>query len=254
MLDFLAVLKNTGLSEKEAQVYLALLALGQASVTEVARRANLKRPTVYLALAELELLGLVSTTKKGKRTVYSAAHPRRLGEMARLRSSRVEEVLPQLLALSSVAGSKPTIQVFEGEKGVDLVYRDLYESLGRKEEVLFFADTTYLQERFPAALVNYKKVMRTLSRPRVRELNLDNEAGRAWAADMTRLMRGNPHYGHRLLPATFALGATDTMIFGSTVALFCFSKEIFVVTIESAEIANTLRALFEWAWKSGKKV
>ncbi len=253
-MDKLSAVKRIGLDEKQAQVYLKALELGEASMTELAKRAEVKRPTAYLAVERLLVLGLLSETKKGKRKVYSAVHPRRLPDLARLRAQEVEEALPELLALYSSPKERPKIQVFDGVQGVELVYRDLYASLGRNDEALFVADIAFLQERFPVALSSYKKVMRTLKRPRVRELNISNDAGRTWARDMTHLMRGNPHYGHRLLPETFQFGATDTMIFGSTVAIFCFSKDVFVITIESAEITKTLRVLFEWAWMQGKEL
>ena len=47
------ILKNLGLSEKAAQVYLASLELGEAPVQKLAERAGLKRTTVYYVLEEL---------------------------------------------------------------------------------------------------------------------------------------------------------------------------------------------------------
>src|SRR5438105_1212652 len=111
-------IEKLGLSDKETKVYLAALSLGEASVTDLARQAALKRSTVHLAIGELIMLGLLSETKKNKRRIISAVHPRRLLELARFRANQVEDMLPELLAVYNAPKEKPKIQVFEGIEGV----------------------------------------------------------------------------------------------------------------------------------------
>ena len=53
------VLENLGLSEKEAEIYLALLELGTGTVVEVAKKSGVKRPTAYLVLDELKKMGYI---------------------------------------------------------------------------------------------------------------------------------------------------------------------------------------------------
>ena len=60
------ILAQFGLQYKEDDVYLALLELGNASVGEIAVKANIKRTTVYDVLANLERKNLVGKTIKGK--------------------------------------------------------------------------------------------------------------------------------------------------------------------------------------------
>jgi sugar-specific transcriptional regulator TrmB len=56
-------LKQLGLTEKEAKVYLMLLRIGPSPVSSLARRTNLKRVTVYSVLDSLMSRGLVSFEK-----------------------------------------------------------------------------------------------------------------------------------------------------------------------------------------------
>ena len=63
-MDLIKNLKEIGLSENQAKVYLACLQLGQDSVLNIAKSAELKRPSVYLLLEELENKGLISQVKK----------------------------------------------------------------------------------------------------------------------------------------------------------------------------------------------
>ena len=46
-------LQEIGLSDKEAGVYLALLATDNSSVIELAGKTKIKRPTVYVILESL---------------------------------------------------------------------------------------------------------------------------------------------------------------------------------------------------------
>ena len=47
-------LEELGLGDKEAAVYVALLAVDHASVLDLAKKTKIKRPTVYVALDSLE--------------------------------------------------------------------------------------------------------------------------------------------------------------------------------------------------------
>ena len=77
-MELQTVIEKIGLSKKQTDIYLALLELSEATITDIARTATMKRPTTYLIINELEMLGLVSSIKKGKKKFYSPAHPRRL--------------------------------------------------------------------------------------------------------------------------------------------------------------------------------
>ena len=69
------VLKQTGLTEKQAKIYLACLELGQAKVPEIAKKAEIKRTTAYGILDELVSLGLVNYSQKNKQKLYRAGNP-----------------------------------------------------------------------------------------------------------------------------------------------------------------------------------
>ena len=64
-------LKQLGLLEKEAKVYLASLELGEATVLELAKKSALNRTTVYVEIEKLGQRGLVSSIEKGKKRYFS---------------------------------------------------------------------------------------------------------------------------------------------------------------------------------------
>lgn len=249
-MDMLSALKRIGLDQKQALIYVKALALGEASMTELARSAALKRPSVYLSVEKLIVKGLLSEARKGKRKVYSATHPRRLLDIIRLQSRDVEEMLPEFVALHSAPKEKPKIQAFEGEEGVRMLYRELYQSLSNKEEALWVSNIGALKKCLPEALTEYKKMLRELHHPKIRELNFGDEDGKRWSSEI-RGFKGKNHF-IRTLPTDFAFGLSDNLIFGNKLVLFSLHGNIFVTVVESEDIAKTYRALFEWAWKHGE--
>lgn len=58
------ILQELGLTEIEAKIYLASLELGTDTVLKIAKKAEVKRPTAYIALDSLFSKGFVSKSKK----------------------------------------------------------------------------------------------------------------------------------------------------------------------------------------------
>jgi len=249
-MDLKATIRRLGFTENHAAVYLAALELGETSITELSKRAVLKRPTTYLIIDDLQMQGLLSESKKGKRRVFSAAHPRRLLEITRSREKQTEEAMPELLALYNAPKEKPKIQVFEGVKGVQSVYEELYQSMSNKEEALWFTNIEALSS-IPEAAKGFERMVGRLTNPKIRELIYGDNAGVKWEKDLEKT-RGKNHFV-RLLPTEYPFGETDTMIFGNKFVTVSLAGKIFTTVIESTHVAQTYRTMFEWAWKQGEE-
>ena len=64
-------LKQLGLSDKEAKVYLAALTLGTAPLVQIARKAGVKLSTTHLTIATLLQRHLLIAVPKGKNALPS---------------------------------------------------------------------------------------------------------------------------------------------------------------------------------------
>ncbi|KKR30424.1 MAG: Transcriptional regulator, TrmB, partial [Parcubacteria group bacterium GW2011_GWC1_39_8] len=84
-------LKDIGLSDKEAAVYLALLSFDKALVSDISEKAKIKRPTTYVILETLAKKGLVSESNIGKKTFYIAEPPEKLGLFVERQIHMLEE-------------------------------------------------------------------------------------------------------------------------------------------------------------------
>lgn len=117
-------LKNIGLSDNEAKVYLVMLELGPSPVVEIARKAEINRPTAYVQIEALKKKGLVSTQMKGKKNLFIAESPEQIefvieqekGEIER-KSEDFKKLLPELMSVFNLFDQKPQIRFFEGREG-----------------------------------------------------------------------------------------------------------------------------------------
>ena len=127
-------LEEIGLSEKEAQVYLALLQVDNASIQDIAKKTDINRTTVYPVLETLEKKGLVSEVQIGKKVHYEAAPPERLETFVERqkvvleeRSERLKDIIPQIKSVQREQGERPVVKFFEGRDGAISAYEEFWE-------------------------------------------------------------------------------------------------------------------------------
>jgi sugar-specific transcriptional regulator TrmB len=130
-------LLELGFSDKEAQVYLALLELGPSAVNEIAKKSGVNRSTTYLSLEALMKRGLASGVVRDKKVFYAAESPERLDallskekELIEERRKKLEDAIPTFMALFNAVEDKPVVRFFEGEEGIALSRDELMRSSG----------------------------------------------------------------------------------------------------------------------------
>lgn len=138
-------LEEIGLSEKESQIYLALLAVDSESIQDLAKRTGINRTTVYPVLETLEKKGLVSEVQKGKRVEYVAAPPERLETFVERqkvvleeRAERLKDIIPQIKSIQRESGEKPIVKYFEGREGAIAAHEEFYEMHDSKAREGYF--------------------------------------------------------------------------------------------------------------------
>ncbi|MDP2718047.1 MAG: helix-turn-helix domain-containing protein, partial [Candidatus Micrarchaeota archaeon] len=136
MLNAESVLVELGLSPTAARVYLALVALGPASVDAVAQKAGTYKANALSALFKLQEKGLASSVFEGRRRVYHAAPPNRLSDLLE-ESRRAEQqesrrlaqalsgVLPALVGQFGALAEKDKFEVYRGRQGYKAVVSEI---------------------------------------------------------------------------------------------------------------------------------
>ena len=120
-------LKEVGLKEKEAKVYMSILELGEANIAQISLKSGINRSTVYLALKSLKEKGLIHGIKKNK-TLFYAEDPRKMLDDLEKKKAVLEKAMPNLLANFAFIDKKPEIKYFEGEKGIKEVFEDVLKT------------------------------------------------------------------------------------------------------------------------------
>lgn len=232
-------LQQFGLNQKQAQVYLGLLELGTATVIEVAKKTGIKRTTVYDVLVELEKKGLIAQSKKGKRRIFLAQEPERLEKILEEKKSKLQELLPALKSLINTAGTKPVIRYFEGIEGIKEVYRDTLKYQG---ELVAFVTENIIAKLGQDFAYEYKE-KRKKALITVRVIGPDSP-------EIVEYKKTDQHdlKETRLVPKDQFPFSIEMNLYGNKVAFMSFNEQLGLI-VESNEIANNVKFLFELAWK-----
>jgi sugar-specific transcriptional regulator TrmB len=81
-------LKLLGLNDVDIKVYLSLLKLGAAPASDIAKRAEIPRASVYDILERLEQEGLVSYSVKDFKKYFSPSGPRQLLKLLNIKRKK----------------------------------------------------------------------------------------------------------------------------------------------------------------------
>jgi len=245
------LLESVGFTKKQAKVYLTCLELGKDTAFHIAKKADMKRPTVYLILGELVKKGFVSILQTPKVTLYSPAHPKTLLTDLKTKERKLEASLVNLESLYESHSNKPRIQTFEGRISIEKIYDDVTDYARIKgKEVLAFGSTTYLQELHRSSYTYWLKSIGS-KRCHIREVLNADETNLHYLSDVQR--HENPNHEIRLLSNAKRF-MNDNMIYGDKAAFFSSEGDMFVSVIEHANLTASLKTLFELAWKASKPV
>ncbi|MFA6587924.1 MAG: helix-turn-helix domain-containing protein [Patescibacteria group bacterium] len=242
-------LENFGLNQKQAEVYLACLELGQSSVQKIADITQIKRTSVYDLLQNLINKQLVTQTIKGKKRLFVAEDPSTLKNSIRQKEAELDALLPQLKSMFYVPGVKPRMEYYEGATGVKTVLEKTLEAQEKTlRSILPLKDILDLVgEEFFEKLTQdrIKKGYNLLSlRPESKEV-IKTVKKYKWASSIKDKREV------RLTPKDFKFSMT-MYLYDNIVSIISSKKENFGMIIESEEFAYNQKALFDMLWRISK--
>jgi predicted transcriptional regulator len=135
--DLKTLLRNIDFTDKQASVYVALLELGEATKTELARKANIKRPTLYLVLEQLEEKLAVTRRYDGPREFVRAVSPYALASQRDRVTNKFVQNIPELLSVAAHSSFAPKLLPILGPKDV---VSSMNDRLNARTDLLFWAD------------------------------------------------------------------------------------------------------------------
>jgi HTH-type transcriptional regulator, sugar sensing transcriptional regulator len=232
-------LQQLDLTGKKADVYLACLELGSATVIEIAKKAGIKRTTAYDILLDLEQKGLVSQTAKGKKRLFVGEDPEKIKKDLEHKERMFSEILPMLRSVYNVRGVKPKIRYYEGIEGLKEVYSDTLKYSG---EILAFASEDVAKVLGPW-IENY---MTTRAK---RGIHFRGIIPRTAFVEKEIAPRDQQHLrALKMIDPKKYPFSIEVNIYGHSKVSLMSSKEQLGLVIESTEIYNTMKLIFELVW------
>lgn len=248
------ILEKIGLSEKEAKVYLAALELGPSTVQQIAKKADVVRPTTYVILDTLLKKGLMSSVDTGPKTLFSAEPPTQLGKYLDHQEQHLRDlrndlvgVIPDLEAMFAQAGERPRVRFYDGVEGHDAAEDDYYRSLSPKDELFSFTPLDEATKMFPE--MRAEQPHKRLEKKLWAHVLYTTEAGPQPEASSKSERRTA-----RWLPKDkFPFRCVVAIIPGKRVQLTNVTGPLFAVLIEDGHIADTMKVIWDLAWEAAEK-
>lgn len=240
-MDISEALTTLGLNDKQKAIYIALLQLGKGSAYSIADKAGIKRPTAYVILSELIDKGLAERIPRVRKQMYRPISPEQAFAVAEEKLSLAKEKLPELLAMTKGADTKVNVLYFEGLKGIKQVMEYKREEDEGKEILGFYA----VERDLPKELTDYfeewnnKLVKRRIT---MRGIVPDHESLAYYRENDARHGRTMKVIPHKEFSSNVAIDISERIV------RIHDYKNLQGIVIENADVANTMREIFEMAW------
>jgi HTH-type transcriptional regulator, sugar sensing transcriptional regulator len=255
---FQTELTKLGLKDKEAAVYLACLELGPSPVQTISRKAKVVRATTYVVLEALMARGLITRYKEGKKTLFAGEPPRQLLRLLEKQQDEIKEkqhelenMLPELQILMKSAKGRPTVRYFDGVEGLRAIRREMMMYSQAGDTWYNFTPMDYLtgiigedeDDRYYNQRIAKKIVSKTIFTTKSTTLK-ENIIKR-----YTDKMTVRKFVSSEVFPSPSGM-----TIFRDRIAIGSFSGSVGGVIIESEQMADMMRRMFELAWIGAEKV
>lgn len=126
------LLRNIGLSEKEAITYLINLKIGTNPASIIAKKSELNRGTTYTILESLVKKGLIHQIEKNKISYFTAAEPKQLIHFIDLKrcdlafyKKEIIHLLDEFSKLRHPYQIKPKLKSYSGKVGQISIYNEI---------------------------------------------------------------------------------------------------------------------------------
>ena len=237
-------LKGLDLSDKEIDIYLALLTVGSAPASVLGQRTNITRSTAQYTCQQLARKGIVKSIQKANVFLYTPEPPEKLILLLEKqkqdidrKEDDVQRIIGELKGMMNPQAQFPKVQFYQGEEGLIELYErilDTRQPIDSFEEAgeLFTLFPDYPTE-FVAKRIQHKMFNRCIA-PVGNPLNVTDPK----KFIETRVL--DP----QKFPFTW-----HVKICGNLVGIFSFQKQSPVaIAIDHEDITKNFRLLFEFVW------
>jgi sugar-specific transcriptional regulator TrmB len=229
------ILGSLGLRKDEIRLYLTLLEVPPATVSELARETGIHRPLIYRALPSLQEKGLISIVIKGKQKRYTAESPTRVEKLFRKLEQSFSVLLPALETSYTNREDRPVMKYYEGREGIRRVFDDLLDTLKKGEVFYRYSSRRATEDGEKYLPRNYRE---RRDQKQLERFVITNEA-------TSREKRKRLERALKVIPGKYGSFEYDVtqIIYGSKVAFIDYGSETASI-IENPQMAAFQKHLF----------
>lgn len=248
-----AFLKTFQLTEKEISVFLKCLELGAQPASHIARVCEMPRNTVRSMLDNLVRKGLMVKTTRANTQYYATEKKENLMRMLKFKKLRTEEDIDNQLKLLEDYGeelsarhwatNRPRITFYEGISGLEKVYED---TLTAKDGLQSWASTDDMLAAMPDYFKTYF-ARRAKKGIHMRSIHPDTPAARKITSRNAEELRESA-----LVPSEKFHWTPEIQVYGNKVNIASWKEKLGII-IESQEIADALKVIFDLSYEAAEK-
>ena len=252
-----------GLREKEAKIYIALLELEVAGVSEIARKTGINRSSAYVVLEELKKKKLVSVAVgEGGVQRYAASSPEIFLQQAEGREKtqkdvmeKIRKTLPELKALHKDTKVRPKVYVYTDHEAVRHSFYDIFREQISKGMKKFrvYEDMSDVKKFLPADFIREDVLEIKKSGAKMYVISPDNKDAKSVIGEYKKFGSNDkfaiiPKGKFRRIKGQIQ----SFSIYEDKIEFF--SQDSFLIVIENREIADLLKSIFDLAWEESVRL
>jgi sugar-specific transcriptional regulator TrmB len=238
-------LEQFDLTQTESKIYVLLLKLGSVKASDIIKKAQLHRTTVYDVLERLIEKGLVSVIEKDDIKYFEAAPPAKfLDKIEEEKNNLIEKektiknIVKDLEKIKNITTKQSNIRVYYGKEGLKTVMEDIISE--GKSFVGYGGEL-----RFTDILPKYTEIWAEQRRKKKIYAKLIGSGGTK-----------EPRWKFNELKSVSKdyFSPASTLVYGNKVIIILIEEPILIIQIEGEKIARSYRAYFNLLWEIAKKL
>lgn len=228
-------LKDSGLTDNEVKVYLALVNNGPNLAGRISRLTGLHRRTVYDITEMLIQKGLIGYIIKNNRRIFSATNPNKLLENLQEKEALLLPIVHELKQKLDEKKEKEETLFYKGKQALKNIFED---QLNSKEILILGANSqAYSTLQFYFKWYDQK---RKKNKIKTRIITHDRK--------IKRIVNSEIKYIDEKYSNPLAIN-----IYKDKVAIILWTKDPIAILIKNKDIASSYKLYFELMWKTASK-
>ncbi len=233
------IIKDLGLDNNEANVYLALLKIGGSQASLVAKELGIKRTTIYPILQALATKGMVNVYFRKNRHYYYAQKPNRVVGLFQKKIESFESIIPLLESMEKKQVMVTGLRFIETVGELEQFYNGVLDDYKNKEYYIIGNGQSwedldpdfFIQFRKNRGKYNIKtKLLLTAN------FKLDNPTDKALKREV------------KFLPEKYKFQSTID-IFGDKILIVSQELSSLAVVIAVPAMTDIFKSIFEMMWE-----